>query len=114
MLRDKVEQDLKRKYSPEQIRGRLLVEFPDDLEMRVSPETIYQSLYVQSRGALRRELGVCLVWGAGRAARYARSTDVSASGRARSHRFVEGRGRSRGTAQDAGRVTSSRSSSRCR
>ena len=60
VLRDKVEQDLKRKYSPEQISGRLLVEFPDDLEMRVSPETIYQSLYVQSRGALRRELAVCL------------------------------------------------------
>jgi len=32
------------------------VEFPDNPEMRVSPETIYQSLYVQSRGALRREL----------------------------------------------------------
>lgn len=60
VLREKVEQDLKRKYSPEQISGRLLVEFPDDLEMRVSPETIYQSLYVQSRGALRRELAVCL------------------------------------------------------
>jgi len=60
VLREKVEQDLQRKYSPEQISGRLLVEFPDDLEMRVSPETIYQSLYVQSRGALRRELAVCL------------------------------------------------------
>ncbi len=60
VLREKVEQDLKRKYSPEQISGRLLVEFPDDLEMRVSPETIYQSLYVQSRGALRRELAVSL------------------------------------------------------
>jgi len=60
VLRAKVEQDLQRKYSPEQITGRLLVEFPDDPEMRVSPETIYQSLYVQSRGALRRELAVCL------------------------------------------------------
>ena len=60
VLREKVEQDLQRKYSPEQISGRLLMEFPDDLEMRVSPETIYQSLYVQSRGALRRELAVCL------------------------------------------------------
>ena len=36
------------------------MEFPDDPEMRVSPETIYQSLYVQSRGALRRDLAVCL------------------------------------------------------
>ena len=44
------------KYSPEQIAGRLKREFPDDPEMRVSTETIYQSLYVQSRGALRRDL----------------------------------------------------------
>jgi IS30 family transposase len=60
VLREKVEQDLEKKYSPEQITGRLQVEFPDDTEMRVSPETIYQSLYVQSRGALRRDLAVCL------------------------------------------------------
>lgn len=59
-LRTKVEQDLERKYSPEQITGRLRREFPDDPEMWVSPETIYQSLYVQSRGALRRDLAVCL------------------------------------------------------
>ena len=60
MLRGKVEQDLQRHYSPEQIAGRLRREFPDDLEMRVSTETIYQSLYVQSRGALRRDLARCL------------------------------------------------------
>ncbi len=59
-LRAAVEKDLEKKYSPEQITGRLLVEFPDDPEMRVSPETIYQSIYVQSRGALRRDLAVCL------------------------------------------------------
>jgi len=59
-LRAKVEQDLSQRYSPEQIAGRLRVEFPDDPEMRVSAETIYQSLYVQSRGALRRELTRCL------------------------------------------------------
>ena len=62
-LRTKVEQDLEKKYSPEQIAGRLQLEFPDDPEMRVSPETIYQSLYVQSRGALRRDLsGVSAHW----------------------------------------------------
>jgi transposase, IS30 family len=55
-----VERDLVKKYSPEQIAGRLRVEFPDDPEMWVSHETIYQSLYVQSRGALRRELTRCL------------------------------------------------------
>jgi IS30 family transposase len=39
-LRRKVEQDLQRRYSPEQIAGRLRREFPDDVEMRVSTETI--------------------------------------------------------------------------
>ena len=60
VLRAKVEQDLKRRYSPQQIAGRLRREFPDDAEMWVSTETIYQSLYVQSRGALRRDLTRCL------------------------------------------------------
>ena len=55
-LRGMVEADLAKKYSPEQIAGRLKVEFPDQPEMQVSAETIYQSLYVQSRGALKREL----------------------------------------------------------
>ncbi len=59
-LRERVEHDLQKKYSPEQIAGRLRVQFPDDPEMWVSHETIYQSLYVQSRGALRRELTRCL------------------------------------------------------
>jgi transposase, IS30 family len=59
-LRRKVEEDLQRRYSPEQIVGRLRRQFPDDPEMRVSAETIYQSLYVQSRGALRRDLTRCL------------------------------------------------------
>ena len=60
VLREMVEHDLEKRYSPEQIAGRLRVEFPDDPEMWVSTETIYQSLYVQSRGALRRELSACL------------------------------------------------------
>lgn len=55
-LRARVEQDLAKRRSPEQIAGRLRREFPDDPEMQVSPETIYQSLYVQSRGALKQEL----------------------------------------------------------
>jgi transposase, IS30 family len=59
-LRRQVEEDLGRRYSPEQIVGRLRRQFPDDPEMRVSAETIYQSLYVQSRGALRRDLTKCL------------------------------------------------------
>jgi IS30 family transposase len=59
-LRARVEHDLKKRYSPEQIAGRLREDHPDDPEMWVSTETIYQSLYVQSRGALRRDLAVCL------------------------------------------------------
>ena len=47
-------------WSPEQISHRLTVDFPDDESMRISHETIYQSLYVQGRGALRRELTACL------------------------------------------------------
>jgi IS30 family transposase len=47
-------------WSPEQIANRLRVEFPDDESMRISHEAIYQSLYVQGRGALRRELTACL------------------------------------------------------
>jgi transposase, IS30 family len=54
--RELVQDDLRRRFSPEQIAGRLRRRFPDDPEMWVSTETIYQSLYVQSRGALRREL----------------------------------------------------------
>ncbi len=59
-LRAIVQHDLERKYSPEQIAGRLRLAFPDEPEMWVSTETIYQSLYVTSRGALRRELTKCL------------------------------------------------------
>jgi IS30 family transposase len=47
-------------WSPEQIAGRLRLDFPDDDSMRISHEAIYQSLYVQGRGALRRELTACL------------------------------------------------------
>jgi transposase, IS30 family len=47
-------------WSPVQISAQLRIEFPDDPMMRVSPETIYQSLYVQGRGALRKELTSCL------------------------------------------------------
>lgn len=49
-----------RAWSPEQIAHRLRVEFPDDESMRVSHEAIYQALYVQGRGALKRELTACL------------------------------------------------------
>jgi IS30 family transposase len=47
-------------WSPEQIAHRLKVEFPDDESMRISHEAIYQSLFVEGRGALKRELVTCL------------------------------------------------------
>lgn len=47
-------------WSPEQISQRLKVDFPDDESMRISHEAIYQSLFIQGRGALRRELVACL------------------------------------------------------
>jgi IS30 family transposase len=47
-------------WSPEQISNRLKIDYPDDPSMRLSHEAIYQALYVQGRGALRRELVACL------------------------------------------------------
>jgi IS30 family transposase len=55
-LRRAVQEGLNLKHSPEQIAGRLRKDFPDNREMWVSHETIYQALYVQGRGALKREL----------------------------------------------------------
>jgi transposase, IS30 family len=59
-LRAQVQQMLERRYSPQQVSGRLRVLHPDDPAMRVSHETIYQSIYVYPRGELRRELKACL------------------------------------------------------
>jgi IS30 family transposase len=55
-LRVYVEDKLEHRWSPEQIAERLRHDFPDDEEMRVSHETIYQALFVQTRGGLRKEL----------------------------------------------------------
>ena len=59
-LRGEVQARLGKKWSPEQISRTLRQDFPDRPEMWVSHETIYQSIYVQGRGALRRELAACL------------------------------------------------------
>jgi IS30 family transposase len=66
-LRQAVAAGLGRRWSPEQISRRLRQQFPDRPEMHVAHETIYQALYVQGRGELRRELARCLR--TGRAAR---------------------------------------------
>lgn len=47
-------------WSPEQISKRLQIDFPDDPSMRISHEAIYQALYIQGRGSLKRELVGCL------------------------------------------------------
>jgi IS30 family transposase len=70
-----------RAWSPEQISRRLRLDFPDDASMRISHEAIYQALYVQGRGALRRELTACLR--TGRALRVPRART-----RGRGKRFV--------------------------
>src|SRR3954453_21833620 len=67
-------------WSPEQIARRLRLDFPDDETMRISHEAIYQALYVQGRGALRRELTACL-----RTGRALRVPRARSRGRGKSH-----------------------------
>jgi len=55
-----VERGLRARWSPQQIAARLICDYPDDLDMRVSHETIYKTLFIQARGALRKELTTCL------------------------------------------------------
>jgi IS30 family transposase len=83
-LRVVVEHKLELRWSPQQISGWLVRAFPDDPEMRVSHETIYVSLFVQSRGALRKEL-----------TRYLRRGH--ASRRRRGHSVMNGQGQLRAT-----------------
>ena len=59
-LLQEVSQRLAHLWSPQQIARRLRLDYPDDPQMRVSSETIYQSVFVQGRGELRRELARCL------------------------------------------------------
>jgi IS30 family transposase len=83
-LRAVVEAKLAVRWSPQQIAGWLPLAYPQDPVMRVSHETIYLSLFIQSRGALRRELQRCLR--TGRAMRYPRAK-----------RLPQGRGQLRDT-----------------
>ena len=55
-LRDIVAEKLTRRWSPQQIAGWLKTTYPNDAEMQVSHETVYRTLFIQSRGALRKEL----------------------------------------------------------
>ena len=65
-LHDAVNEGLKNTWSPEQISARLETDHPDDPEMRVSHETIYQTLYLQAKGELRTELKLALRQGRAR------------------------------------------------
>jgi len=80
-LRAEVEAGLLKRWSPEQISARLRADHPEDSEMRISHETIYQSLYVQSRGELRRQLARNLR--SGRTARRSRGQGLGQRGRIR-------------------------------
>jgi IS30 family transposase len=79
VLRAMVEAQLELRWSPQQIAGWLNRVFPDDPELRVSHEVIYQSLFVQTRGALRRELTENLR--TGRVMRRGRGHSVRGAGR---------------------------------
>jgi IS30 family transposase len=81
-LSDYVKDKLLLRWSPEQISRTLVEEFPDNPEMRVCPETIYQALYIQARGGLKREVQAALR--SGRTRRKAHTT-----GEQRTPRFVD-------------------------
>ena len=92
-------------WSPQQIANRLPIDFPDDESMRISHEAIYQALFIQSRGALKRELVACLRTWAGvacaacarpparRGPRHERGHDQPASRRGRRPRRAGALGR---------------------
>jgi IS30 family transposase len=75
-----VERGLRARWSPQQIAARLASEYPGDLSMRVSHETIYRTLFIQARGALRKELTVCLRTGRAQRRPHLR-TEQSGAGR---------------------------------
>jgi IS30 family transposase len=81
-LRNYVKGKLLIRWSPEQISYTLVEKFPDQPEMRVSPETIYQALYVQARGGLKREIQAALRTGRTRRKHHQ-------SGEQRTSRFVD-------------------------
>lgn len=80
-LHDAVDSGLAQKWSPKQISKRLREDYPDDDTMRVSHETIYESLYLQARGELRTQLKIALRQG--RTRRVGRSRTTVARGKIR-------------------------------
>jgi transposase-like protein len=99
-------------WSPEQISARLKVDFPDDESMRISHEAIYQALYVQGRGALRRELTACLR--SGQSAEGPQSPCARARQELRQRADHDQRASRRGRGQGNTRPLGGRSHPRCR
>src|SRR5689334_12889993 len=85
-----VERGLRAFWSPQQIAGRLIRDHPADKEMRVSHETIYRTLFVQARGALRKELAACLRTGRTQRRPHTR-TEQSGAGRLRNMVLISAR-----------------------
>jgi hypothetical protein len=94
-------------WSPEQIANRLPVDFPDDESMRISHEAIYQALYVESRGALKRELVACLRTGPSVASSPSPvpATTLGPCHLRRADQRTTGRGRGPGRSRPLGRWT---------
>ena len=85
-----VERGLRADWSPQQIAARLICDYPDDLSMRVSHETIYKTLFIQARGALRKELTACLRTGRAQRRPHMR-TEQSGAGRLRNMILISDR-----------------------
>jgi len=85
-----VERGLRAHWSPQQISARLVRDYPHDLEMRASHETIYRTLFVQARGALRKELTTCLRTGRAQRRPHMR-TEQSGTGRLRNPILISDR-----------------------
>jgi IS30 family transposase len=85
-----VERGLRAEWSPQQIAARLISDYPEDMTMRVSHETIYRTLFVQARGALRKELTTCLRTGRTQRRPHMR-TEQSGAGRLRNMILISDR-----------------------
>ena len=85
-----VERGLRANWSPQQIAARLIRDYPEDMAMRVSHETIYRTLFVQARGALRKELTACLRTGRTQRRPHMR-TEQSGAGRLRNMILISDR-----------------------
>jgi IS30 family transposase len=85
-----VERGLRAEWSPQQIAARLICDYPDDLSMRVSHETIYKTLFIQARGALRKELAASLRTGRTQRRPHMR-TEQSGAGRLRNMILISDR-----------------------